>query len=139
MKKKVLKKPRFFISGKDREKIGKKLKFPSISRLITDARPLMLVILILIVISVGLQAYILYKNVEDFKKVDREKKELISQIDYWKGIVNKYKDYRDVYFKLAVLEYEIGDIQSSKNYLEKSFSLDPNFEEGKKLEKILSN
>lgn len=125
------------VSGKDREKIGKNLKFPSISRLITDVKPLMLVILILIVVSLGLQAFILYKNVEDFQKLDREKKELISKIDYWKGIVNKYENYRDGYFKLAVLEYKIGDIVSSREYLKKTLELDPNFDEGKKLEKRL--
>ena len=58
---------------------------------------------------------------------------------YWQGIVSKYKDYRDGYFQLAVLEYQLGNIQKAKLHLDEVLKLDPNFEKGRELGKVLSS
>jgi len=86
---------------------------------------------------VGISGYDLYNNYQNKKKLDLERQEVISKIEKWQGIVNKYKDYRDGYFQLAILEYRLRDFAKSKFYLDKALSLDPNFEKGRVLEKIL--
>ena len=120
-------------------KSKKPLKFPSILRFFTEKHflaSLVLLILLVIIIVVGLD---LYRNVKQKEEVDKERQEIISKIQYWQGITNKYKDYRDGYFQLAVLEYRLGNFKGSKFYLEKALAIDPNFEKGRELEKILNS
>lgn len=86
----------------------------------------------------GTSGYDLYNNYQDKKKLDLERQEIISKIEKWKAIVSKYKDYRDGYFQLAILEYRLRDFTKSKLYLDKVLALDPNFEKGRVFEKVLS-
>lgn len=121
---------------KIREK--KLFKFPNIIRIFTEKyflSSLVYFVLVVIIISVGLD---LYKVVSQKEELDKERQEVISQIQYWQSVVNKYKDYRDGYFQLAVLEYRLRDLSASKFYLKKALSLDPNFEKGRELEKVLN-
>ena len=87
----------------------------------------------------GISAYDLYINYQNKKKIDLERQEIISKIEKWQGVVNKYKDYRDGYFQLAILEYRLRDFAKSKLYLGKVLSIDPNFEKGRELEKVLNH
>lgn len=87
----------------------------------------------------GVSTYDLYSNYQSKKKIDLERQEVISKIGKWEEIINKYKDYRDGYFQLAILEYQLKDFNKAKFYLNKSLALDPNFEKGRELEKILSH
>ena len=80
----------------------------------------------------------LYKDVNRKQEIDKERQEIIKEVKFWKGVVAEYKDYRDAYFKLALLAYRLGDFKASKFYLEKALDIDPNFEKGRKLEGILS-
>lgn len=144
-------------SGKPREKtVAKKKELPSNSRPITEIitdwatwveRSLLLkgrlwitfmisflLLMMIVVVSVSF-----YKNIRIKQNVDREREKNTKDILYWQGIANKYKGYRDAYFQLAVLEYKIGDMEKSKQYLKKVFELDPNFEVGIRLEKVLGN
>ena len=143
MKKKTLKnakikeksKPKHFFKKKD--KPSPPLRFPSILRIFTEKyflATLVSFVLIVIIIVVGLD---LYKDIKDQQKIEKERKDVISKIQYWQGIVNKYKDYRDAYFQLAILEYRLRDFTKSKFYLDKALAIDPNFEKGRELEKIL--
>ena len=87
----------------------------------------------------GISTYDLYSNYQNKKKIDLERQEIISKIEKWQGVVNKYKDYRDGYFQLAILEYRLRDFAKSKLYLGKVLSIDPNFEKGRELEKVLNH
>lgn len=131
-------------------------KFPNISRFITDSftislfktkpfrinRTIKIAILTLLgavmFFLIGISGYDLYGNYQSKKKLDLERQEIISKIEKWQGIANKYKDYRDAYFQLAILEYRLRDFDKSKFYLDKTLALDPNFEKGRTLEKLLS-
>lgn len=134
---------RFFKRKADvspRHKKSKKAsQFPSIIRTFTEKyflTSLVSFFLVAIVIIFGLD---LYRNIKQKEEIDKERQEVISKIQYWQGITNKYKDYRDAYFQLAVLEYRLGNFRESKFYLQKALSLDPNFEKGRELEKVLSS
>ena len=52
------------------------------------------------------------------------------------GIIKTYPNYRDGYFRLATLEYELGNRNKAKEYVQKALELDPNFEEGRRLERM---
>jgi len=86
----------------------------------------------------GISGHDLYINYQNKQKIDLERQEIISKIEKWQGIVNKYKDYRDGYFQLAILEYRLRDFVKSKFYLDRALTLDPNFEKGREFEKVLS-
>ncbi|HZQ30070.1 MAG TPA: hypothetical protein VFA93_03255, partial [Patescibacteria group bacterium] len=60
------------------------------------------------------------------KEADFERVKLGSEIKLWENIVQKYPS-KDTYFKLAQLEYRVGDIQKSNYYTDKALYLDPNF------------
>lgn len=81
----------------------------------------------------------LLKNTEQKRQLDKERREIISNINFWKDFVSKHRDYRDGYFQLAILEYRLNDLGKAKLYLEKSLAIDPNFEKGRELEQILNS
>jgi tetratricopeptide (TPR) repeat protein len=129
-------------------------KFPSIYRIIPERlkklpkweiRPVWRpyakywLIVPLVALSVALlfsvkDAFSLYQQK---RYAEMERASLEKQVAYWEGIVRKYNDYRDGYFTLAVLEYELGDQAKAKQYLGKTLVLDPNFAPGRELEQKL--
>lgn len=140
-------KARFF-KRNNNQKTTKVADFPSISRSI-PAKSLFsriswkwiwLGIIVLLFASMfvvsGMETY---KHFQDKKLAEAKRQELLLKVKYWEGVVSKYKNYRDGYFQLAVLEYQLNDIKNAKKYLDQVFLLDPNFEEGRKLEKVVSS
>ena len=87
-------------------------------------------------IFVSYMAFNTYIKFNELQNVKKERERIVSEINHWGKVVSKYSDYRDAYFKLAVLEYQLGDNEKSKKYLEKALKLDPNFDKGRELEKI---
>lgn len=81
----------------------------------------------------------LFTNFQKQKKINFEKEKIQSEIKLWENIADKFKGYKDAYYHLAVLEFEIGNLDKAKFYISKSLYLDPNFEEGKELKKILDS
>jgi len=120
-------------------KNNKRIEFPSIYRAITDKNNAPFIVLsILLVIAVFMVGIDLDKNVSerDSKKLYEEKSK---EIKFWEEGVVRYTGFRDGYFKLALLEFQRGNFNKSREYLEKALSIDPSFEEGKSLEKILED
>ena len=91
-------------------------------------------VLLLTVITAGLS---LYGHLQQKKDLYNKKSAILSQIQIWQEIVNKYKDYRDGYLTLAILEYRIGESDKARLYLKQTLSIDPNFGKARDLEKIL--
>lgn len=135
-------KPHKFFRNKSRleQKAEKRPRqLPSISRLITEYKKIIVFVLLLIALSTiiyfaGLQTY---RHYQEKEKVMSERKTILTRIAYWQKVVTEKKDYRDGYFQLAVLLYRLGRKEQAKMYLGQALKLDPNFEEGRKLEKIL--
>lgn len=114
-------------------------KFPKIYLKIPDKVKYIFVgglclILLLTVVAAGLS---LYGNLQKKANLESERSKIESQIKVWQEIVNKYKDYRDGYLTLAILEYKLGDSDKARLYLKQTLSIDPNFGKARDLEKIL--
>lgn len=113
-------------------KINLKPYFPHIYRTIPAGVLLVLSLLLLIYASVTIWDFFLLKERE--KNITAQ---LNEQRDHWENVIGKYPDYRDGYYQLAILEYNLGNKEKAKNYLEKAFEIDANFEEGRELEQML--
>ena len=97
------------------------------------------VILIVILLSFGIIVFGIrfYKNYQDFRKISVQRENLQSQINFWQSIADKYPGYKDAYFRIAILQYQLGNFQKSKDANIKALLLDPNFDDAKNLEVIL--
>lgn len=122
-------------------------KFPSIYRFITEylrsqihwsiEAVFFAVIGILLVSLSFFVGFRLTNDLSYIEKLKEQHKSIASQIAFWENAVSTYKDFRDGYFKLALLEYQRGNLLKAKVYLQDALIIDPNFEKGRELEKIL--
>ena len=122
-----------------KQKLSKTSLFPRIYRFITEQWKLILASFIsgLILISIILQGLILQKNLEIEKKMIADRKKTEIELSFWKSKLSEYPNYRDLYFKIANLEYKLGRIEEAKLNLKKVLELDPNFEKGREMESKL--
>lgn len=129
-------------------KTHKEKQFPNIFRFITEA-PIVknlkkyqkrlilagffsaLIFLGIVIVSVDM-----YRNIQKKTQLEKEKAKILNQIKNWKSISEKYRGYRDAYFQLALLEYQLKNLAKANEYLQKTLLLDPNYKEGRKLEKL---
>ncbi|MCL5432512.1 MAG: hypothetical protein M1524_00140 [Patescibacteria group bacterium] len=129
------------ISGKDREKIGKKI-VPSDNseqeiRSSIWTGKIFDILLITLIVAIGLACIDLYGTYKNKKADDFQRQVVKNEIAFWQGILEKHSDYRDAYFKVSLLEYKLGNMKRSSYYLQKTLALDPNFEAGREFEKVL--
>ncbi len=136
----MAKKKKFYKKAKPKEE---KKEFPINSRKITEIihsdhlvflTGLICLIAALVVIGIDLNS-----NYKLDKQFEKEKGESASNLVFWQNQVKEKPNYRDAYFSLALVYYQIKDFKSSSENLEKAMDLDPNFEKGKELEEILKN
>lgn len=111
--------------------------FPRISRVITEKWFLIGLVCGILLVGIFIVASNIQANIQEKKDLEQKRETIKQQITYWQENARKYPGYRDAYFQLALLEYQLGDAQSSQNYLNKVESIDPNFQEAQKLEKVL--
>ncbi|OGH21395.1 MAG: hypothetical protein A2958_01205 [Candidatus Levybacteria bacterium RIFCSPLOWO2_01_FULL_38_13] len=78
-----------------------------------------------------------YRNYKENQKISRERAKIENEITFWESSLINYPNYRDAYFKLALLNHQLKNFDKAEKYLEKTLQIDPNFREGRKLEKIL--
>lgn len=90
--------------------------------------------LISAVVMMGVEFYQLNQKLQ---RQNVERQSIQAELGRWEKIIEKYPNYRDAYFKAAVLEYRLKNDSTAKEYLQKALELDPSFEEGRKLEKLL--
>lgn len=88
------------------------------------------------ILVVGLD---LYKNYQENVNLKAEKTKVNNDLKTWEKVVSQKPNYRDGYFKLAIIYYQLKDLDKAKENLDKAFELDPNFEKGRELESILEN
>ncbi|MCL4418976.1 tetratricopeptide repeat protein [Patescibacteria group bacterium] len=120
-----------------------KTKFPKIFRFITERLELFKLVLIGFVSGILFAVLVfvaidVYKNYQQKLLLDLERRAIINEISFWNNASIKYQGNKDAYFQLALLEYRLKDFSKSKYYLQKALFLDPNFEDGRKLESILN-
>lgn len=111
--------------------------FPKIFRFITE-RGLLIVssaASIALLIAIVLQGISLYGNLQEERRIEQERGETEKELLFWKESLNTYKDSRDIYFKIATLEYRLGNKEGAQENLRKALEVDPNFKEGREMEK----
>ncbi len=115
--------------------------FPNIYRFITERQFIekslsISKVLIISVVSGLLLAQIILRsmtllhNLEEEKRITNVRAQINGEVNYWKKVAKEYKNYRDAYYQIAVLEYKLGNIDDSKKYVKKALELDPNFKSG---------
>lgn len=73
------------------------------------------------------------------KEAKLQKKEMVlKEIAYWQKIVSKHSGYRDGYFRLALLLYEVGDREGMSQHIQKTLDIDPNYQPARDLEKEMN-
>jgi tetratricopeptide (TPR) repeat protein len=128
----------------------KKPQFPRIYRRITESKDFphilkilkRMVIIFVFATTVVFIAFItvdLYKNFSKNRQIRVQRQKLIHEINIWKSFSDKYKNYKEVYLQIAVREFELGNFQNARLYLQKTLFIDPNYEEALRLQKELEN
>jgi tetratricopeptide (TPR) repeat protein len=57
----------------------------------------------------------------------QEPSKLTSAYEYWKSVTILYPDYRDGYLIAGTLAYQLGNVGTAKQLIEKAYTLDPNY------------
>lgn len=93
-----------------------------------------LIFITIAIIAVGLD---LYSNYSTRKQLQAEKIKVTRELDYWEKEIREKPNFRDGYFSLALIYYQLKDFKTSSGYLDKAMALDPSFEKGKELRVLL--
>jgi len=67
-----------------------------------------------------------------------QRQQIQDKINFWQSIADKYEGYKDAYFQMAILDYNLGNFKKAKLDDQKALTLDPNFEDAKNLNAVLS-
>lgn len=104
--------------------------FPKIFRFITEKGIVVMISLVSLFVLSGIvvQGIKLYDTMQQVEVAKEHRLQLTKELAYWQDVVRRYGDYRDAYFKIATLQYQLGEEAQAKKSLEKVLALDPNFE-----------
>lgn len=80
-----------------------------------------------------LQSVTLWDNLKQRQALRLNHVQLQSEATYWKQVATKYQNYRDLDYRIAAIEYKLGDTSDSQKYVRKALQLDPNYPEGRVL------
>ena len=113
--------------------------FPKIYRFITEEWKLIASSIVsgIIIFGITFQGVNLYYNLQKQQEIEFSRSEVERELLFWKEELGKYPDHRDIYFNIATLEYRLGNKDEAKSNLDKALSIDPNFEEGREMEKLI--
>lgn len=123
-------------------------QFPNIYRFITElprARQLYYGKILIVSFVSGfllmasvLKSAELIQSVQAVQTLDQQRNALLDEKTYWEQVVAKHEGYRDAYFKLAVISYQLGEREQMHKYLDKALEIDPNFQEGREFKSNIS-
>jgi len=95
---------------------------------------------VLIIMIAGLLVSLdLYSNLKEQKNLMVQKNHVLAQRGFWQSQVNSHPNFRDAYFNLALIDYQLKDFSEARLNLDKALTIDPNFEKGRQLEQILNS
>ena len=77
--------------------------------------------------AVMVQGIDLTRQVRTLEQLRLEREQMRREVVYWEDVVRKHQDYRDGYFRLALLEYRLGNREKAKAYLDQTLMIDPNY------------
>lgn len=137
------------------KKNNTKLKFPSIYRTITEKlnyKPsnkltkfysyfsilLTFIVVIFLVILIIFISIDFGQNFIKFQALQTQRKDLISKINFWNSIADKYTGYPDAYLNISSLYFQLDDLSSARKYINKTLLLNPDYEKARQLEEKIS-
>lgn len=111
--------------------------FPKISRFITEEWKMILSSLAsgILIFGIVWQSISLYQALMEEKRINSERENVERELDFWRSEAEKYPGHRDIFFKIATLEYRLGNKDEARINLDKALIIDPNFEKGREMEK----
>lgn len=134
----VKKKKKFY---KKKKPQVKKDQLPSNSRTITERlfndHTVFFLGISLIIGAIFIVGYDFYGKFTIQEQIRDERREVVEELNYWNQQIIEKPGFRDGYFKLALIYYQLGDYHNAEENLDKVMGLDPNFEEGIMLGNIL--
>jgi tetratricopeptide (TPR) repeat protein len=71
------------------------------------------------------------------KQVIAEKEKVMHELSFWHSVTSERPEYRDGYFMLAKVQYQLGKKEEAKKNVQKALTIDPNFTEGKEFKQLL--
>ena len=95
---------------------------------------LMILTVLILIFGISIFSLSFYRYYQNYTMISSQRQLMQSQINFWKSVSDKYDGYKDAYFRMALLEYSLGDIKTARMNNEKALLLDPNFLDAKKLE-----
>ncbi len=137
------------------KKNNTKLKFPSIYRTITEKlnyKPsvkltkfysyfsilLTFIVVIFLVILIIFISIDFGQNFIKFQTLQTQRKDLISKINFWNSIAEKYTGYPDAYLNISSLYFQLDDLGNARKYINKTLLLNPDYEKARQLEEKIS-
>lgn len=80
-----------------------------------------------LLVAISLQGVTLLQVFSQIQASRLERDQLAMERSYWEDVLSRHQGYRDAYFKVALLSYQLGDMQTTKTYLAKTLTVDPTF------------
>ena len=75
---------------------------------------------------------------EKIRKIEEEPEKIKEEIKKWEEVLKEKPGHRDIYLKIAVLNWQIYQNQEALEAVNKALELDPNFEQAKNFKQLLS-
>ncbi len=106
--------------------------FPRIFRFITEQGKVAIIGLATIIVLAGVvvQVHRINENRAQLVTLNHQHQQLTRELAYWQDVARQYPNYRDVLFRIASLQYELGQKIEAQKSLQKVMVLDPNFKRG---------
>jgi tetratricopeptide (TPR) repeat protein len=79
------------------------------------------------------------KNLAEARIVQENRQKVALEIAHWKKVADQYIGYRDIYYRIAFLEYSQGNFVEAKKYVQKALDVDPNFDAGRVLGEMIKS
>src|SRR5437868_3678825 len=107
-------------------------KFPRNNRFFTELAALDMVVAgkillfslvtTVLLVLILLRAYDLFEAEKVLQAASLQRQELEGQRLYWLKVIKDHPGYRDAYFKVAVLDIQLGNKKEAKQYVESTLS-----------------
>ncbi len=92
-----------------------------------------------VLIAISLISIDIYTNFEKQKELTNEKFRVLREVSFWENEIKVRPGFRDGYMQLALLNFQLKNFNESRENLDKALVLDPNFEKGRELERLLDS
>ncbi len=141
-----MKKNKVFLRLLSNPAVIKKLYFPSISRIIPVSPSVFLhewfvvsgvsFVFLVMIISLSVQ---INGQITELAKKHAMRQSILNEMTYWESVVKQYPDYRDAYYQLALLQYQVDEVENARKSVSQALRLDPGFLPGRAFQEKLQN